>query len=199
MSTRRLSVDSDRKLSIIEDQDQSFGAPMMMLPPSDDSEHYQLEDIHEHEEDEEDGYAGGDVEEGETEFEMEPFHEPETEDENEARIESEGAVRLQSEKKSRKGKDMHVSESGEEYPQFPNRVIKKLASKAGDKITNETLNALASYTQMFFQQAAGDLAAYAKHAGRKTIDETDAFQLMRRYIDSTILYLTSNGHQAEAD
>ncbi|KAH8162061.1 hypothetical protein CIB48_g6165 [Xylaria polymorpha] len=35
-------------------------------------------------------------------------------------------------------------------------------------------------TDWFFEQLGDDLSAYAKHAGRKTIDESDMITLMRR-------------------
>lgn len=161
-----------------------------MLPPSDDSEHYQLEGMPE-DDGEGERYTGGDMEDGEEDdYELESFGNMEQEDQDERPgyqqiepgIDSDGSVRLQPEKKKKKGKAMNVSESGTEYPPFPKRVIKKLASKAGDKISNETLNALSSYTRLFFEQAAGDLGAYARHAGRKTIEDADALQLLRRYL-----------------
>lgn len=37
-----------------------------------------------------------------------------------------------------------------------------------------------SRSNLFFEQAANDLAAYADHAGRKTIDESDVECLMHR-------------------
>lgn len=39
----------------------------------------------------------------------------------------------------------------------------------------------ASRSNLFFEQTANDLAAYADHAGRKTIDESDVECLMQRY------------------
>jgi histone H3/H4 len=74
---------------------------------------------------------------------------------------------------------MLIAETGTEYPPFPKRVTKKLASNHG-KVGNETLNTLAEISADFFAQASGDLEAYARHAGRRTIEESDAIQLLRR-------------------
>lgn len=44
-------------------------------------------------------------------------------------------------------------------------------------------NVIAATTRshLFFEQASNDLAAYAGHAGRRTVDETDVELLMKRY------------------
>ncbi|KAI5812648.1 centromere kinetochore component CENP-T-domain-containing protein [Pyronema omphalodes] len=76
-------------------------------------------------------------------------------------------------------KPMLIAETGTEYPPFPKRVTKKLAGNHG-KVGNEALNTLAEITADFFAQASGDLEVYARHAGRRTIEESDAIQLLRR-------------------
>lgn len=50
------------------------------------------------------------------------------------------------------------------------------------KISKETLETIMRATDWFFEQAAEDLASYADHAGRKTIDNSDAITLMKRYV-----------------
>ncbi|KAI1392555.1 uncharacterized protein F4822DRAFT_132475 [Hypoxylon trugodes] len=80
-----------------------------------------------------------------------------------------------------------VSRHGIEYPSLPQGVVKRLAmtlaktagvSKA--KISADTLDAIMQATDWFFEQLGDDLSAYAQHAGRKTIDESDMMMLMRR-------------------
>ncbi|KAI1212524.1 uncharacterized protein F4807DRAFT_339728 [Annulohypoxylon truncatum] len=80
-----------------------------------------------------------------------------------------------------------ISRHGIEYPSLPQGVVKRLAttlaktagvSKA--KISPDTLDAIMQATDWFFEQLGDDLAAYAGHAGRKTIDESDMMMLMRR-------------------
>ncbi|KAI2472313.1 hypothetical protein F4781DRAFT_10834 [Annulohypoxylon bovei var. microspora] len=80
-----------------------------------------------------------------------------------------------------------ISRHGIEYPSLPQGVVKRLAttlaktagiSKA--KISPDTLDAIMQATDWFFEQLGDDLSAYAGHAGRKTIDESDMMMLMRR-------------------
>lgn len=86
--------------------------------------------------------------------------------------------------KRKKGKK--ISRYGIEYPSLPINVVKRLATTcaktAGSKgkISPDTLDAIMQATEWFFEQLGDDLSAYAKHAGRKTIDESDMIALMRR-------------------
>lgn len=97
--------------------------------------------------------------------------------------------------KRKKGKK--ISRHGIEYPSLPPSVVKRLATTcaktAGSKgkISPDTLDAIMQATDWFFEQLGDDLSAYAKHAGRKTIDESDMITLMRRYV--FILYTLSTG------
>jgi histone H3/H4 len=89
--------------------------------------------------------------------------------------------------KTRK-KKFKISKHGIQYPSLPAGVVKKLAttfartggnSKA--KISKDTLDAIMQASDWFFEQVSDDLGAYSKHAGRKTIDESDVVTLMGRY------------------
>jgi histone H3/H4 len=81
---------------------------------------------------------------------------------------------------------LHQSKHGIPYPSLPSAVVKKLAStfsrSAGGngKINKETVAALTEASDWFFEQASDDLAAYAGHARRKRIDESDMIALMKR-------------------
>jgi histone H3/H4 len=81
---------------------------------------------------------------------------------------------------------LHQSKHGIPYPSLPAAVIKKLAStfsrSAGGngKINKETVAALTEASDWFFEQVSEDLAAYAGHARRKRIDESDMIALMKR-------------------
>ncbi|KAK0111273.1 hypothetical protein ONS95_001645 [Cadophora gregata] len=86
-----------------------------------------------------------------------------------------------------KKKKVKLSKHGIPYPSLPAGVVKKLAttfartsgnSKA--KINKETLDAIMQASDWFFEQVSDDLGAYAKHAGRKTIDESDILAIMAR-------------------
>lgn len=92
-----------------------------------------------------------------------------------------------------------VSKYGIEYPSLPKGVVKKLATTFAKtsgigkaKISADAMHAIMQATDWFFEQVGDDLSAYAKHAGRKTIDESDMVTLMRRYVtlSSTILHDT---------
>lgn len=98
-------------------------------------------------------------------------------------------ARLKPGKKAKK-----ISRHGIEYPSLPQGVVKRLATtfarNAGipkAKISGDTLAAIMQASDWFFEQLGDDLAAYARHAGRKTIDESDMLTLMRRYVNHDTL------------
>ncbi|KAI1261583.1 centromere kinetochore component CENP-T-domain-containing protein [Xylariaceae sp. FL1019] len=87
--------------------------------------------------------------------------------------------------KRKKGKK--ISRHGIEYPSLPANVVKRLATtfarttgSSKSKITPDTLDAIMQATDWYFEQLGDDLSAYAKHAGRNTINESDMITLMRR-------------------
>lgn len=90
-------------------------------------------------------------------------------------------------------KQKQISRHGIPVPNLPAGVVKKLAirfarSKAGSKpkINKATLAAIEQASSWYFEQASQDLAAYSKHAGRKTIDESDVATLLRRLVSSEL-------------
>lgn len=92
------------------------------------------------------------------------------------------------------GKQKKLSRHGIPVPNLPAGVVKKLASQfartgAGSKtkINKAALAAIEQASSWYFEQVSQDLAAYSKHAGRKTIDESDVTTLMKRY-ESAISY-----------
>lgn len=95
---------------------------------------------------------------------------------------------LEAQKAARK-KKVKISKHGIQYPSLPAGVVKKLATtyartsgNSKTKISKDTLNAIVQASDWFFEQVSGDLSAYAKHAGRKTIDESDVVTLMKRFV-----------------
>lgn len=88
---------------------------------------------------------------------------------------------------TRAWKEAKVSRYGIEYPSLPPTVIKRLASTFArsyggtGKLNKETLSAISQTSDWFFEQVSEDLSAYADHAGRKTIEESDIITLMKRY------------------
>lgn len=84
-------------------------------------------------------------------------------------------------------KTIKVSKYGVEYPSLPPAVVKRLAqnfakgSGAKGKIAPDAMKVIMQASDWFFEQLGEDLQAYANHAGRKTIDESDVLTLMKRY------------------
>ncbi|KAF6810247.1 hypothetical protein CSOJ01_06438 [Colletotrichum sojae] len=90
-------------------------------------------------------------------------------------------------KPSKRG--LKLSRYNIEYPSLPPTVVKRLAGTFArssgvtkSKISPEVLAEIQQASDWFFEQLGDDLAAYAKHAKRKTIDESDMLTLMRRYV-----------------
>ncbi|KAK0628668.1 centromere kinetochore component CENP-T-domain-containing protein [Bombardia bombarda] len=89
--------------------------------------------------------------------------------------------------RSVKKRGKKVSKYGIEYPSLPPAVVKRLAqtfaktSGAKGKITPDALQAIMQASEWFFEQLGDDLQAFAHHAHRKTIDESDMLTLMKRY------------------
>ncbi|KAJ6157337.1 hypothetical protein N7470_004929 [Penicillium chermesinum] len=84
-------------------------------------------------------------------------------------------------------KEKKLSRYGIPVPNLPAGVVKKMATRfartgAGSKakLNKAAMAAIEQASSWFFEQASNDLAAYSKHAGRKTIDESDVTTLMRR-------------------
>ncbi|PHH66400.1 hypothetical protein CDD81_7455 [Ophiocordyceps australis] len=80
-----------------------------------------------------------------------------------------------------------MSRHGIEYPPLPPSLIKKTALRAlqstglsNHRLSPDTLCALTQASEWFFEQLGDDLGAYANHAGRKTVEESDVIALMRR-------------------
>ncbi|KAI4870303.1 hypothetical protein F4820DRAFT_469665 [Hypoxylon rubiginosum] len=90
------------------------------------------------------------------------------------------AADLPAQRTRRRKAGKKISRHGIEYPSLPQGVVKRLATTlaktAGvgkSKISSDTLEAIMQATDWFFEQLGDDLSAYAQHAGRKTIDESD--------------------------
>ncbi|KAK9333006.1 centromere kinetochore component CENP-T-domain-containing protein [Lipomyces starkeyi] len=66
-------------------------------------------------------------------------------------------------------------------PALPKKLIKDLAKNFSSiPISADALHAVTHATDLFFKQASSDLATYARHANRKTIDESDVLVLLKR-------------------
>jgi histone H3/H4 len=114
------------------------------------------------------------------------YNDGSVEDTTRQEVETAGALQ----RKTIRKKKLKVSKYGIQYPSLPAGVVKKLATTfartAGNskaKINKETLEAIMQASDWFFEQVSDDLGAYAQHAGRKTIDESDIVTLMARFVE----------------
>ena len=94
----------------------------------------------------------------------------------------------------RRRKEMKTSRIGLDYPSFNAATVKRLAngfakSHSKTKISKDTLAALVQTTDWFFEQIGEDLKAYAEHAGRKMIEESDVVAVMKRYVMLYMYYI----------
>ncbi|KKA30724.1 hypothetical protein TD95_003492 [Thielaviopsis punctulata] len=94
---------------------------------------------------------------------------------------------LEERRREARKQGIRLSAYGIEYPSLPPTVVKKVAlmfaQRSGlgkTKLSPETLRQLCMATDWFFEQAGADLRAYADHANRKTVDESDVVLLMKR-------------------
>lgn len=106
-------------------------------------------------------------------------------------IEVPEAADLEPSKRSSKIRKKHkrISRHGIEYPPLPPAFVKRVAQTAlqssglsNSRISADTLTALTQASEWYFEQLGDDLGAYANHAKRKTIEESDVLTLMRRYV-----------------
>lgn len=184
---------SARQMSMVSDWDQPFEEPAPLdMVPSSDSNDFQLEvpaerseysSVHYLDDDDEHG-SGGVSSSAQRRAKLLQHQLAPVESITQQQKEKQ-APRPPPRKRVKKRKAM--SDLGLEYPPFPSRVVKKLAKATHAKIGNETLKVLTECTSLFFAQAASDLGAYARHAARRTIEEADVIQLMKRYV--SLFYL----------
>ena len=86
-----------------------------------------------------------------------------------------------------------TSRYGIPYPSLPAAMVKKMTAAAlrasgnsKTKVNREILAAVTQASDWFFEQISEDTGAFADHARRKTIDESDVLTLMRRYVPSQV-------------
>ncbi|KAG0092354.1 hypothetical protein BGZ93_008174 [Podila epicladia] len=78
-------------------------------------------------------------------------------------------------------KSARTSAAGFAIPTLPTSLQKQLIHTfSRSRISQEAMQVILEGSNLFFEQTANDLAAYAEHAGRKTIDESDVECLMQR-------------------
>jgi len=89
-------------------------------------------------------------------------------------------------KRSKSQKEQKFSRHGIALPSLPSGIVKKIATqfarssgRGRSKMGKDSMAALENATEWFFEQVSEDLGAFAAHAGRRTIDESDVVALMR--------------------
>ena len=102
--------------------------------------------------------------------------------------------------RAKQRKEKKLSRHGIPVPNLPPGIVKNLATRfsrsskgANTRLSKDTLTAVEQATEWFFEQASDDVATYSKHAGRKTIDESDIIALMRRWVINAATPKTSCG------
>ena len=91
--------------------------------------------------------------------------------------------------RKRQPKGLKRSRHGIPYPSLPSGVTKRIASTCNrvlgmkkSSISKESLKAIMEASDRYFEQFSEDLGAFAHHAGRKKIEESDAIAVMKRYV-----------------
>lgn len=131
-----------------------------------------------------------DFAEGEEDDDVEPYVEDiDEQSPDEEQVEPSSAIKPVRESSKPKKRQRRISKYGIEYPALPPTFVKRVAQTAlqssglsNPRVSADTLTALTQASEWFFEQLGDDLGAYANHAGRKTIEESDTATLMRRYV-----------------
>jgi histone H3/H4 len=168
--------DHNESTFVMNLQPQSDGEPEPVLADDDTAPMFDLE-------------ANIDANDEEGADDMEEENEEETAQFNDADATQRGELSRTELLRKKRKRGIKVSAFGVEYPSLPPAVIKRIAQSYAQtsgipktKISPDTLAALSQATDWFFEQLGDSLQAYAKHAGRKTIDESDVITLMRRFV-----------------
>ena len=96
--------------------------------------------------------------------------------------------------RKRQPKGLKRSRHGISYPSLPSGVIKRIASTCNrvlgmkkSSISKESLKAIVEASDRYFEQFSEDLGAFAHHARRKRIEESDVIAIMQRYVTMTLM------------
>lgn len=88
----------------------------------------------------------------------------------------------------RNSKTLKTSRHGIQYPSLPAGITKKIVSNSireggsnkQARISKDILKAIIEAGDQYLEQLCGDLSAFANHAGRKKIDDSDIIAVMKR-------------------
>ena len=100
--------------------------------------------------------------------------------------------------KERKSRELKASRYGISYPSLPSAMIKKIIKLTSRslghgklRLSKDMLVAITQASDWFFEQLGEDLSAYAGHAKRKTINESDMMTLMKRSVNQILPKVTA--------
>ncbi|KAF3138427.1 hypothetical protein TWF594_007245 [Orbilia oligospora] len=98
--------------------------------------------------------------------------------------------------KRRGRKELPLSVHGIPYPSLSTKVIKSIIARTSkQKISKEALAMITSASEAYFENLGEDLGSFAKHAKRKTVEEGDVLQVLRRHRllnDKTTVFSLAN-------
>ena len=96
-------------------------------------------------------------------------------------------------RKPRKPRQMQHSRFGIAYPAVPTGVTKSVANTFArtltgqkSKLSKDVINAIKEAGDLFLTQLGGDLSMFARHAGRKVVDDSDVIAAMMRYVPVSV-------------
>ncbi|KAF3930218.1 hypothetical protein ABW20_dc0103526 [Dactylellina cionopaga] len=99
-------------------------------------------------------------------------------------------------KKPRTKKELPLSAHGIPYPSLPPRVIKSIIARTSkQKLSKEALALIVQASEQYFENLGEDLGSFARHAKRKTVEEGDVLQVLRRHRllnDKTTVFSLAN-------
>ncbi|KAK6522116.1 hypothetical protein TWF281_002682 [Arthrobotrys megalospora] len=85
-------------------------------------------------------------------------------------------------RKPRSKKELPLSIHGIPYPSLPPKVIKSIIARTSkQKVSKEALAIIAAASEAYFENLGEDLGSFARHAKRKTVEEGDVLQVLRRH------------------
>ncbi|KAJ6264124.1 Inner kinetochore subunit cnp20 [Drechslerella dactyloides] len=98
----------------------------------------------------------------------------------------------------RKRKELPLSAHGIPYPSIPAKTIKAILARTGaPKLSKEAMDAVMQASEAYFENLGGDLGNFARHAKRRTVEEADVVQVMRRHrllSDRTTVFSLATQH-----
>ncbi|KAK6341947.1 hypothetical protein TWF730_001431 [Orbilia blumenaviensis] len=99
-------------------------------------------------------------------------------------------------KKPRGKRELPLSVHGIPYPALSTKVIKSIIARTSkQKVSKEALAMIAAASASYFENLGEDLGSFARHARRKTVEEVDVLQVLRRHRllnDKTTVFSLAN-------